>query len=193
MANASTTGFGLKPIKMVGQSDENMGLAEFPVAASSTAIYFQDLVVALATGYAGVAATDVTHGLGSLNGVFYTDTTSLKPTWKNYLPGSITATDIKALVNSDPLQMYEIRTDNSSASAQTDVGDVADLSYSAGVTPNWISRTTLDDSTFGSPTTSRQLKVIGLSRDPDNQDLTAAGVVWRVIIMENFALAVTGI
>ena len=36
MANASTTGFGLKPIKMVGQSDENMGLAEYPVAASNT-------------------------------------------------------------------------------------------------------------------------------------------------------------
>jgi hypothetical protein len=193
MANASTTGFGLKPIKMVGQSDENMGLAEFPVAASSSPIYFQDLVTQAATGYITVSAAATTHNLGSLNGVFYTDTTSLKPTWKNYLPASITASDIQALVNSNPLQMYEVRSNNSSASAQTDVGDVADLSYSAGVTPNWISRTTLDDSTFGSPTTSRQLKVIGLSRDPDNQDLTAAGVVWRVIIMENFALAVTGI
>ena len=191
MANASTTGFGLKPIKNVGQTDENAGLAEFPVAASSTAIYFQDLVVALATGYAGVAATDVTHGLGSLNGVFYTDTTSLKPTFKNYLPGSITATDIKALVNSNPLQMYEIRTNNSGASAQTDVGNTADISYSAGVTPNWISRTTLDDSTLA--TATKQLKIFGVSRDPDNQDLTAAGVVWRVMINENFALATTGV
>ena len=193
MANASTTGFGLKPIKMVGQSDENMGLAEFPVAASSSAIYFQDEVCMAATGYAIVGIAGTAHGLGSLNGVFYTDTTSLKPTWKNYLPGSITATDIKALVNSDPLQMYEIRTDNSSASAQTDVGNTADIVYSAGVTPNWVSRTLLNDANFGSPTTSRQLKVIGLSRDPDNQDLTAAGVVWRVLIMENFALAVTGV
>ena len=191
MANASTTGFGLKPIKMVGQSDENMGLGEFPVAASSTAIYFQDLVVALATGYAGVAATDVTHGLGSLNGVFYTDTTSLKPTFKNYLPGSITATDIKALVNSNPLQMYEIRSNNSGASAQTDVFNTADISYSAGATPNFISRTTLDDSTLA--TATKQLKIIGVSRDPDNQDLTAAGVVWRVLINENFALATTGV
>ena len=191
MANASTTGFGLKPIKMVGQSDENMGLAEFPVAASSTAIYFQDLVVALATGYAGVAATDVTHGLGSLNGVFYTDTTSLKPTWKNYLPGSITATDIKALINSNPLQMFEVRTNNSGASAQTDVFNTANISYSAGVTPNWVSRTTLDDSTLA--TATKQLKILGVSRDPDNQDLTAAGVVWRVMINETFALATTGI
>ena len=192
MANASTTGFGLKPIKMVGQSDENMGLAEFPVAASSSAIYFQDMVAMAATGYAAVAAAATTHNLGSLNGVFYTDTTSLKPTFKNYLPGSITATDIQALVNSNPLQMYEVRSNNSGASAQTDVGNSAEISYSVGVTPNWVSRTTLDDSTLNN-STSQQLKIIGLSRDPDNQDLTAAGVCWRVIIMENFALAVTAV
>ena len=191
MANASTTGFGLKPIKMVGQSDENMGLAEFPVAASSSAIYFQDMVAMAATGYAAVAAAATTHNLGSLNGVFYTDTTSLKPTFKNYLPGSITATDIKALVNSNPLQMYEIRSNNSGASAQTDVFNTADISYSAGATPNFISRTTLDDSTLA--TATKQLKIIGVSRDPDNQDLTAAGVVWRVLINENFALATTGV
>ena len=192
MANASTTGFGLKPIKMVGQSDENMGLAEFPVAASSSAIYFQDMVAMAATGYAAVAAAATTHNLGSLNGVFYTDTTSLKPTFKNYLPGSISATDIKALINSNPLQMYEVRSNNSGASAQTDVGNSAEISYSVGVTPNWVSRTTLDDSTLNN-STSQQLKIIGLSRDPDNQDLTAAGVCWRVIIMENFALAVTAV
>ena len=192
MANASTTGFGLKPIKMVGQSDENMGLAEYPVAASSSAIYFQDMVAQAASGYAAVAAAATTHNIGSLNGVFYTDTTSLKPTFKNYLPGSITATDIKALVNSDPLQMYEVRSNNSGASAQLDVGNSAEISYSVGVTPNWVSRTTLDDSTLNN-STSQQLKIVGLSRDPDNQDLTEAGVVWRVIIMENFALAVTAV
>ena len=192
MANASTTGFGLKPIKMVGQSDENMGLAEYPVAASSSAIYFQDMVAQAASGYAAVAAAATTHNLGSLNGVFYTDTTSLKPTFKNYLPGSITATDIKALINSNPLQMYEVRSNNSGASAQLDVGNSAEISYAVGVTPNWVSRTTLDDSTLHA-SSSQQLKIIGLSRDPDNQDLSAAGVCWRVIIMENFVLAVTAV
>ncbi len=40
MANASTTGFGFRPIKKVGQTDNNAGLGEYPVAASS-AIYNQ--------------------------------------------------------------------------------------------------------------------------------------------------------
>ena len=44
MANASTTGFGLKPIKMYGNGYESMVLGEYPVAASSDPIYFQDAV-----------------------------------------------------------------------------------------------------------------------------------------------------
>jgi hypothetical protein len=44
MANASSTGFGMKPVKMAGQSANTAGLGEYPVAASSSAIYNQDLV-----------------------------------------------------------------------------------------------------------------------------------------------------
>ena len=44
MANASSTGFGLKPLKKAGQNRDAGGLGEYPVAASSTAIYNQDLV-----------------------------------------------------------------------------------------------------------------------------------------------------
>ena len=46
MANASTTGFGMKPVKMAGQSANTAGLGEYPVAANATAIYNQDLVAA---------------------------------------------------------------------------------------------------------------------------------------------------
>ena len=38
MANASTTGFGLRPIKKVGQNYNNDGLSEWNVAASSALI-----------------------------------------------------------------------------------------------------------------------------------------------------------
>ena len=64
--------------------------------------------------------------LGSLNGVFYTDATTSKPTFQAYLLGSNTATDIVALVNDDPHQMYEIRSNNAGASDQSDVGNTAD-------------------------------------------------------------------
>ena len=184
MANASTTGFGMKPVKMAGQSANTAGLGEYPVAASSSAIYNQDLVAMANTGNAAVAAAGTEQLLGSLNGVFYTDTSTSKPTFQAYLLGSNAATDIVALVNDDPHQMYEIRS-NASSSQQLDVGNTADISYSAGASPNYISRTTLDDSSL-SDSASKQVKIVGLSRDPDNNDLTSAGVVWRVVISEHF-------
>jgi hypothetical protein len=185
MANASSTGFGMKPVKMAGQSANTAGLGEYPVAASSSAIYNQDLVAAATSGFAAVAAAGTEQLLGSLNGVFYTDASTSKPTFQAYLLGSNTASDIVALVNDDPHQMYEIRSNNAGASAQTDVGNTADIAYSAGASPNYISRTTLNDSSL-SDSASKQVKIVGVSRDPDNQDLTSANVVWRVVISEHF-------
>ena len=185
MANASSTGFGMKPVKMAGQSANTAGLGEYPVAASSSAIYNQDLVAAATSGFAAVAAAGTEQLLGSLNGVFYTDASTSKPTFQAYLLGSNTATDIVALVNDDPHQMYEIRSNNAGASAQTDVGNTADIAYSAGASPNYISRSTLNDSSL-SDSASKQVKIVGVSRDPDNSDLTSANVVWRVIISEHF-------
>ena len=191
MANSSSTGFGLKPLKKVGQNYDAGGLGEYPVAASATAIYAQDLVAMANTGTAAVAAAGTTHNLGSLNGVFYTDATTSKPTFQNYLQGSNAATDIVAFITDDPNQIYEVRSNNSGASAQTDVGNTAEISYSAGASPNYVSRTTLDDSTLA--TATQQLKIVGVSRDPDNSDLTSANVVWRVVINEHFFGATTGV
>ena len=192
MANSSSTGFGIKPIKMYGNGYENMGLGEYPMAASSAATYFQDLVVQAATGYVTVGIAGTEDIIGSLNGVFYTDATTSKPTFQNYLQGSNTATDIVALVNDSPLQQYEIRSNNTGASAQTDVGNTADIEYTAGATPNYVSRATLDDSTLNN-NADQQVKIIGVSRDPENNDLTSANVVWRVIINQSFFNDTTGV
>ena len=192
MANSSSTGFGIKPIKMYGNGYENMGLGEYPMAASSAATYFQDLVVQAATGYVTVGIAGTEDIIGSLNGVFYTDATTSKPTFQNHLAASNAATDIVALVNDSPLQQYEIRSNNTGASAQTDVGNTADIEYTAGATPNYVSRATLDDSTLNN-NADQQVKIIGVSRDPENNDLTSANVVWRVIINQSFFNDTTGV
>ena len=167
MANKDAA-FGLRPIGKVGQNRDAQGQSEYSIAASATAIYNQDMVAMAATGTAAVAAAATTHNLGSLNGVFYTDATTSKPTFQNYLQGSNTASDIVAFITDDPNQIYEVRSNNAGASAQTDVGNTAEISYSAGASPNYVSRTTLDDSTLG--TATQQLKIVGVSRDPDNSD-----------------------
>ena len=192
MANSSSTGFGLRPIKMYGNGYENMGLGEYPVAASSSAIYNQDLVCQAASGFVVVGTAGTEDIIGSLNGVFYTDATTNKPTFQNYLQASNTATDIVALVNDSPLQQYEIRSDATGASSQASVGEVADITYVAGGSPNYVSKTTLASAGIAAGA-SKQLKIIGVSRDPENNDLTSANVVWRVVINESFFLDATGI
>ena len=192
MANSSSTGFGLKPIKMYRNGYENMGLGEYPVAASSSAIYNQDLVCQAASGFVVVGIAGTEDIIGSLNGVFYTDATTSKPTFQNYLQSANAATDIVALVNDSPIQQYEIRSDATGASSQASVGEVADITYVAGATPNYVSKTTLASAGLAAGA-SKQLKVIGVSRDPENNDLTSANGGWRVVINESFFLDATGI
>ena len=192
MANSSAVGFGLKPIKMYGNGYENMGLGEYPVAASSDAIYNQDLVCQHTTGYVIVGIAGTEDIIGSLNGVFYTDATTNKPTFQNYLQAANTATDIVALVNDSPLQQYEVRSDATGASSQASVGEVADITYVAGASPHYVSKTPLASAGLAAGA-SKQLKVIGVSRDPENNDLSSANVVWRVVINESFFLDATGI
>ena len=192
MANSSTIGFGLKPIRAYGNGYESMGLGEYPVAASSAAMFFQDLIVQAASGFVTVGVAGTENILGSLNGVFFTDTNTSKPTFANHLLANNTAANIVALVNDSPMQQYEVRSNNAAASAQTDVGNTADIAYAAGSTANFVSRATLNDGTLSNNAT-QQLKVIGVSRDPENQDLTTANVVWRVLINQTFFNDLTGV
>ena len=189
MANKDAA-FGLRPIGKVGQNADNNGLSEYDIAASASAIYFQDPVEILSTGTIGVAAaTDAL--LGSLNGVFFTDATTSKPTFANHLNASNTATDIKGFVTDDPYQRYEVQSDNSGASAQTDIGNVADIVYAAGSSPDYVSKVELDDSDLA--TSDGQLKVIGVSRDPENNELGSANVNFVVTINEHFLKQEAGV
>ncbi len=190
MANKDAA-FGLRPIGKVGQNDANQGLTEYDVAASATAIYFQDPVKALSTGTIGVAAAGDTL-LGSLNGIFFTDANTQKPTFANNLKASNTASDIVAFVADDPYERFEIQSDNSGASAATDIFMLYDILYTAGDSANYVSKVELDDSTTS--TTSGQLKVMGVSKDIDNSDIAAANVNFVVTINEHFyKAAVAGV
>ena len=179
MANQSTTGFGLRPLRNVHQGDHNAGLGEWKKAASTTAIDHHDLVLLAATGYVvvGTAGIAVVNALGSLNGSFYTDPTTSKPTWSNWAPNNA-ATDHTCLINDNPQTMFEMRTTITSLT-QADAGRTAPIVDSAGSgAPNYISGFTI-----GAVTTAiNQVKLLGISRDTLNQDVSVSGSVWRVMI-----------
>ena len=189
MANQDSP-FGLRAIGKIGQNRDNQGLAEFSIAASATAIYGQDPVKAAATGTIEVAAAGDTL-LGSLNGVFFTAADTSKPTFANHLNASNTATDIVGFVSSDPYERFEIQSDNTAASAQTDVFMNYDITYAAGSSHDYLSGVELDDSTTS--TASVQLRVVGVSKDIKNNDLTASHVNFVVMINEHFLKGTAGV
>ena len=187
MANKDAA-FGLRPMGKVGQNRDNQGLSEYDIAASASAIYFNDPVEILSTGTIGVAAaTDAL--LGSLGGVFFTDASTSKPTFANHLDASNTATDIKGFVSDDPYERFEIQADGATAAA--DVGLNADIVYAAGSSPDYVSKVELQ--TSDQKTGTAQLRIIGISKDIENNEAGSANVNLVTIINEHQLKGTTGV
>ena len=187
MANKDAA-FGLKPIGKVGQNRDAQGLSEYSIAASADAIYFQDPVELAATGTITVAAARDAL-LGSLNGVFFTDASSSKPTYANHLNASNTATDIVGFVSDDPYERFEIQSDGATAAA--DVGLNADIVYAAGSSPDFISQVELDFS--DQKTGTAQLRILAISKDINNNTAGSANVNLVVMINEHQLKATAGV
>ena len=195
MANQDAA-FGFRPIGKVGQNRDNQGLSEYNIAASSSAIYQNDPVQFLATGYIGVANSTNAAILGSLNGVFYTDVTDQKPRWANHLAASNTATDIVGFVSDDPYERFEVQ--SSATLVIADIGLNADIVYAAGTSPNFISKVEVDTATANMTTDTAQFRVLGVTKDINNSELSnvttyAANVNVVGIINEHFLKSTTGI
>ncbi len=189
MANRSSVGFGLRPIGKVGQNRDAQGLSEYLVSDSPTIAYFNDPVKATDAGTIAVAAAG-DKLLGSLNGSFYTDPTTQKPTWRNYIP-SVAANDIVAFVSDDPYERFEIRSNNTGASAVTDIFNNANITYLAGDSANYVSRVRLNDATL--TTSSEQLQILGSTKDTGDNNITQSHVVWVVRINEHQLTSTSGV
>jgi hypothetical protein len=187
MANQDAA-FGLRPLKSVGQADDSTGMSSHSIDAGDASVIYQGSPVIAAAGYVDIATAGAVPNLGAFWGCFYDDPTTLKPTFKNYYPGSITppsSKDIEAFVYDNPNQMFEIQSDNDGASVLADIFSNADMVNFGGSTLNGVSNTELDDSTIAaSSDAAAQLLIIGTSRDPKNNDVTDAGgnVNWRVLV-----------
>ena len=181
MANASTTGFGFRPIKMIGQASNDAGLSEYKIAASSALISHGAMVQLTSDGVVLESANNTEANLGVLNGIFFTDADTNKPTFANFSKASNTATDIVAFVNDDPRQMFEVMSADT-AFNQNEVGHCADQVKADGVSPLFVSRSKISATTANS---KAQLKILGVSRDPDHSDTSAEGFALRVQINEH--------
>ena len=180
MANQSTVGFGLRPLRNADQGRHNAGLGEWQKGASTAAINHHELTQLTAGGVC-LSATNVTsNNIGSLNGAFYTDPSTSKPTWSNWAPNNA-ATDMVCLINDDPRTMFEMRTQLTSLTNPGSVGDCCPIVVGSGSgAPNYISGNLLGAA--GGAGVLDQIKIFGLTRDTQNQDVSVSGSIWRVMI-----------
>ena len=183
MANRNTQGFGLKAAMRVGNTPSIQGQSKYEIdAGESNAIFNGEPVkvdISASTGGYIVTAAAGTAAVGVLNGVVYTDATTLKPTFSNYYPAATTpanSEDITAFVNDDPNQEYIIATDatlgGTLALRKSKIGLTYATTSAAGSTTTGKSSVQLGISTAA--TTAKQLRMVRVAEDPENQDQTAA-------------------
>ena len=188
MANVAEK-FGLKPVRSLDGSDFINAQNRYRIASSyATAIFQGDLVTPVTGG--GIerhTAGSGTPVVGVFNGCFYTDPTTQKPTWKNYYPGSIAASDIVANVIDSPDQVYKI--DSDGAFAVADIFKNFHVTNVSGNTATGTSEVQLDYSNSGIQITLA-LQAIDISQDVDNNEAGAVNV--DVLVRSNNHFYKTG-
>ena len=183
MANRNSQGFGLRPAMRVGNTPAISGQSKYEIDAGETNAIFNGepvkVDISASTGGYIVTAAAGTAMVGTLNGVVYTDATTLKPTFSNYYPAATTpanSEDVTAFVNDDPFQEYIIATDatlgGTLALRKSKIGLTYATTAAAGSTTTGRSSVQLGISTAA--TTAKQLRMVRVAEDPENQDQTAA-------------------
>ena len=172
--------YGLRPVRKLDGSPVINAQNRYRIAANyGTPIYQGDLVKPVAGGGIERAVANTSDlVVGVFNGVFYTDPTTQKPTWKNYYPGTVNASDIVATVIDDPDVVYQI--DSDGAFAVADIFQNFSVTNTTGSTLTGISTAQLDYSTAG---TSSQLvlQAIDISQQVgDDEAGTNADVLVRI-------------
>ena len=191
MANVSEK-FGLRPYRKLDGTPLVGAQNRYTIASGHTTAIFQgDMVVPLTTGNIGRHVAGTSDAIvGVFNGCFYTDPTTQKPTYKNYYPGGVAASDITAFVVDDPDAVFLVDAD----SAFTRAGLYTNYSVTntTGVTQTGISKVQLDVSATGTANTFA-VQAIDISQDPNNSDTTTDNANVLVRINNHFYRSGTGI
>ena len=117
-----------------------------------------------------------------MNGIFYNDASTLKPTFANFYKATITpanSEDTTAFVMDDPFQQYVVGADD--ATGVTTMLKTYDMNTSAGSDTTGKSSSTLNIGVTGA--NDKQFRLLRSAEDPENEDATAAFA--SVVVVSN--------
>ena len=193
MANRNTQGFGLIAQGTVGSTMASQGQGKYLIDAGMGVDLFQGTAVRSAAGYIVTAQAAITNTcIGVLNGIFYNDASTKKPTFANFYNQPITpanSEDITAFVIDNPNQLFVGAID--AAAAQSQYGRTYGLTVTAaGSDLSGQSSSTLTYATRHA--TNNQWRLVRSAEDPENnEDAAFRSVVVAHNLNQYFTGAVT--
>ena len=197
MANINGA-FGLRPVAKAGSGSNSTGVSAYTMYeianGNTNAIYQGSPVIPLSTGYidiVGAAAGGTVSLVGAFQGCQYVASTTGKPTWSNYWPGSGADSNhpVQAWVADDPSQLFLIATDASwttKATARAAVFANANFATgTSGSSTTGMSSATISISTINT-TAALHLRIMGWEDDVASSDFAAAGIGALVRLNNSF-------
>ena len=184
MANVDAA-FGLTPVRHL--SGYGYSRANVYTIASGLAenIFTGDVVIIIAAGVLTPHSATEVNNIGVFAGVSYTAADG-SFIYSQYWPSGTVATNIKAYVYDDPYTVYKAQ--SAGTTAQTNIGNCADLVAGAGATLTGQSGFELSGTMANGTATA---KIIGLYDAPDNA--FGANAIMEVIINEHLLKDSAGI
>jgi hypothetical protein len=182
MANRNTQGFGLIPAGRLGGGPSIQGQGKYKIDAGHSTTIYNGECVKISSGYVVGGNGSAANIVGVLNGIFYNDASTLKPTFANFYKATITpanSEDTTAFVIDDPFQQYVVAAD--AATGVTTFLETYDMNASAGDDTTGKSSSTLDIGTTSAD--GKQFRMLRSAEDPENEDATA--VRHSVIVVSN--------
>jgi len=192
MANQDAA-FGLKSVGQLGSNVNSEGVTEYSIASGASGNIFSGDPVKMAnTGTILVAAAG-DQLLGVFRGCKYTNASG-EVIYSSYWPDGTVSSDAVAFVVDDPNALFEVQSAATGSVVQTVVGNNADIVYASGSTADGQSGVEISGTTAA---TSAQLRIVGISGDPENNTLgtgsQSANVNLIVKINEHFYAQTTGV
>ena len=182
MANRNSSGFGLIPAGRLGGGPSIQGQGKYKIDAGHSTTIYNGEAVKISSGYVVGGNGSAADIVGVLNGIFYNDANTLKPTFANFYKATITpanSEDTVAFVIDDPFQQYVVSTDDARTQAQFLA--TYDMNSSAGSDTTGKSSSTLDIGTTSA--NGKQFRMLRSAEDPENEDATA--VRHSVVVVSN--------
>jgi hypothetical protein len=192
MANQNAA-FGLRPLGKLGSNVNSEGVTEYKIASGASGNIFSGDPVKMTSAGTILVAGAGDQLLGVFRGCKFTNSSG-EIIFSAHWPNGTVTSDAVAFVVDDPNALFEVESAATGSVVQTVVGNNADIVYASGSTTDGQSGVTISGTTAA---TSAQLRIVGISNDPENNTLgtgsQSANVNLIVKINEHFYAQVTGV